>query len=65
MDKKIIMQYKASFDSIVQYIESDDAKEQIEVMPVGRTFWSQYIVQWIHVSRRISVLMIIFVRSRK
>ena len=25
------MQYKASFDSIVQYIESDDAKEQIEV----------------------------------
>jgi DNA-damage-inducible protein D len=31
MDKKIIMQYKASFDSIVQYIESDDAKEQIEV----------------------------------
>lgn len=31
MDKKIIVQYKASFDSIVQYIESDDAKEQIEV----------------------------------
>ena len=51
MDKKIIMQYKASFDSIVQYVESDDAKEQIEV--------------WIHVSRRISVLMTIFVRSRK
>ena len=31
MDKKIIVQYKTSFDSIVQYIESDDAKEQIEV----------------------------------
>ena len=36
MDKKIIMQYKASFDSIVQYIESDDAKEQIEVLVCTR-----------------------------
>lgn len=40
MDKKIIMQYKASFDSIVQYIESDDAKEQIEV-------WFAYKLQQI------------------
>ena len=31
MDKNIILQYKSSFDSIVRYIESDDAKEQIEV----------------------------------
>lgn len=31
MDKNSILQYKSSFDSIVRYIESDDAKEQIEV----------------------------------
>ena len=31
MDKNIILQYKSSFDSIVQYIESDDTKEQVEV----------------------------------
>ncbi|ATS00976.1 DNA damage-inducible protein D [Porphyromonas gingivalis] len=31
MDKNSILQYKSSFDDIVRYIESDDAKEQIEV----------------------------------
>lgn len=31
MDKNSILQYKSSFDSIVRYIESDDAKEQVEV----------------------------------
>ena len=31
MDKNIILQYKSSFDSIVRYMESDDATEQIEV----------------------------------
>ena len=30
MDKSIILQYKSSFDNIVRYIESDDAKEQVE-----------------------------------
>lgn len=31
MDKNSILQYKSSFDGIVRYIGSDDAKEQIEV----------------------------------
>ena len=31
MDKNSILQYKSSFDNIVRYIESDDAKEQVEV----------------------------------
>ena len=31
MDKNSILQYKSSFDSIVKYIESDDAKEKVEV----------------------------------
>ena len=31
MYKNSILQYKSSFDGIVRYIESDDAKEQIEV----------------------------------
>ena len=51
MDKKIIMQYKASFDSIVQYIESDDAKEQIEVWfarelqsILGYARWENFLV---------------------
>ena len=51
MDKKIIMQYKASFDSIVQYIESDDAKEQIEVWfarelqsILGYVRWENFLV---------------------
>lgn len=51
MDKKIIMQYKASFNSIVQYIESDDAKEQIEVWfarelqsILGYARWENFLV---------------------
>jgi len=51
MDKKIIMQYKASFDSIVQYIESDDAKKQIEVWfarelqsILGYARWENFLV---------------------
>lgn len=31
MDKNSILQYKSLFDSIVEYIVSDDAKEQVEV----------------------------------
>ena len=45
------MQYKASFDSIVQYIESDDAKEQIEVWfarelqsILGYARWENFLV---------------------
>ena len=45
------MQYKASFDSIVQYIESDDAKEQIEVWCarelqsiLGYARWENFLV---------------------
>ena len=51
MDKKIIVQYKTSFDSIVQYIESDDAKEQIEVWfarelqsILGYARWENFLV---------------------
>lgn len=51
MDKKMIVQYKASFDSIVQYIESDDAKEQIEVWfarelqsILGYARWENFLV---------------------
>lgn len=51
MDKKMIMQYKASFDSIVQYVESDDAKEQIEVWfarelqsILGYARWENFLV---------------------
>ena len=45
------MQYKASFDSIVQYIESDNAKEQIEVWfarelqsILGYARWENFLV---------------------
>ena len=45
------MQYKAYFDSIVQYIESDDAKEQIEVWfarelqsILGYARWENFLV---------------------
>lgn len=31
MDKNSILQYKSTFDGIVRHIESDDAKDQIEV----------------------------------
>lgn len=47
----MIVQYKASFDSIVQYIESDDAKEQIEVWfarelqsILGYARWENFLV---------------------
>ena len=49
MDKNSVLQYKNLFDGITHYIESEDAKEKIEVwfavsykpywaMPDGRTF---------------------------
>ena len=45
------MQYKVSFDSIVQYVESDDAKEQIEVWfarelqsILGYARWENFLV---------------------
>ena len=45
------MQYKASFESIVQYVESDDAKEQIEVWfarelqsILGYARWENFLV---------------------
>ena len=45
------MQYKASFDSIVQYVESDDTKEQIEVWfarelqsILGYARWENFLV---------------------
>ena len=45
------MQYKASFNSIVQYVESDDAKEQIEVWfarelqsILGYARWENFLV---------------------
>lgn len=45
------MQYKASFDSIVQYVESDDDKEQIEVWfarelqsILGYARWENFLV---------------------
>jgi len=51
MDKSIILQYKSSFDSIVRYIESDDAKEQIEVwfarelqVILGYARWENFLV---------------------
>lgn len=31
MDKKLILQYKSSFDSIVRHIESNDNQGQVEV----------------------------------
>ena len=51
MDKNIILQYKSSFDSIVQYIESDDTKEQVEVWfarelqtVLGYARWEKFLV---------------------
>ena len=51
MDKNIILQYKSSFDSIVQYIESDDTKEQVEVWfarelqtVLGYARWENFLV---------------------
>ena len=31
MDKKLILQYKSSFDSIVRHIESNDNQGKVEV----------------------------------
>lgn len=51
MDKNRILQYKSSFDRIVRFIESDDAKEQIEVwfarelQPIlGYARWENFLV---------------------
>ena len=51
MDKSIILQYKSSFDSIVRYIESDDAKEKVEVWfarelqtILGYARWENFLV---------------------
>ena len=51
MDKNSILQYKSSFDGIVRYIESDDAKEQIEVWfarelqtILGYARWENFLV---------------------
>ena len=51
MDKNSILQYKSSFDRIVRFIESDDAKEQIEVwfarelQPIlGYARWENFLV---------------------
>ena len=32
MDKQSIIQYKGAFDAIATYIESDNGKEQVEVL---------------------------------
>ena len=51
MDKNSILQYKSSFDSIVRYIESDDAKEKVEVWfarelqtILGYVRWENFLV---------------------
>ena len=51
MDKQQILQYKQTFDSIVQYISSDDKSEQIEVWfardlqaVLGYARWENFIV---------------------
>lgn len=51
MDKNSILQYKSSFDGIVRYIESDDAKEQIEIWfarelqtILGYARWENFLV---------------------
>ena len=51
MDKNSILQYKSSFDNIVRYIESDDAKEQVEVWfarelqtILGYARWENFLV---------------------
>jgi len=37
MDKNSILQYKSLFDGITRHIESEDAKEQIEIQMRGCT----------------------------
>ena len=51
MDKNMILQYKSVFDTIARYIESDDAKEQIEVWfarelqtILGYARWENFLV---------------------
>ena len=51
MDKNMILQYKSVFDNIARYIESDDAKEQIEVWfarelqsILGYARWENFLV---------------------
>lgn len=51
MDKNSILQYKSTFDGIVRHIESDDAKDQIEVWfarelqtILGYARWENFLV---------------------
>ena len=51
MDKNSILHYKSAFDGIAQYIESDDAKEQVEVWIarelqtiLGYASWENFLV---------------------
>ena len=51
MDKKLILQYKSSFDNIVRHIESNDNQEEVEVwyarelQPVlGYVRWENFLV---------------------
>ncbi len=51
MDKNSILHYKSAFDGIAQYIESDDAKEQVEVWfarelqtILGYARWENFLV---------------------
>ncbi len=51
MDKNSILQYKLTFDGIVRQIESDDAREQVEVWfarelqtVLGYARWENFLV---------------------
>ena len=51
MDKKLILQYKSSFDSIVRHIESNDNQGQVEVWyarelqtVLGYVRWENFLV---------------------
>ena len=51
MDKNSILQYKSAFDGIVRHVESDDAKDQIEVWfarelqtILGYARWENFLV---------------------
>ncbi len=51
MDKNSILQYKSTFDGIVRQIESDDAREQVEVWfarelqtVLGYARWENFLV---------------------
>lgn len=76
MDIQAISRYKSSFDQIVNHIGNDKGGEQIEVWfardlqsVLGYARWENFVVAikplLNHVDLRISILMTIFVRSRK